>query len=317
MGLEHQIVVLAKLETDYGVDPTPTPAANAIMANNVTLPTPISEKLERLIVNDKLGKQPHKINIRGYTCSFDVEMKGHGTDAGVAPPEGCILQACAMKETVDGSIGCVEYTPTLTIAELKSCTLYIYVAGLLRHIMSGCVGNVSLTLTAGQIGLYHFEMTGLYVVPTDVALVSPTFPTHKPPIITSAAYSLGGYAGIINALELNSGNAVSERPSVNSATGGVAGYRVTNKAPTGAIDPEAVIEATEAFWADFLAGTEHSLSIDVGVSGHNYIQVTAPKYVYDELAWGARDGIRTYDIPFSLYDSSGNDFMELHYGPTS
>lgn len=318
MGLEHQVVVLAKVETDYGVDPTPTPASNAIMASDVTLPTPMTSKLERLILDDKLGKYPHKINVEGYTCSFNVEVKGQGTDAVNPPQEGALLQACAMKETIQGSIGYVKYTPTLTVAELKSCTLYFYVAGLLRHILKGCVGTVSLHLIAGQIAYYTFEMTGLYQIPTDAALVSPTHPSHKPPILESSNFSLGGYAGIISALELASGNTIGPRRSVNNAQG-ILGYRITSKVPSGSIDPEAVTEATETFWADFIAGAEHALSIDIGVVGSsaNYVQITAPKCVYDDLAWGARDEIRTYDIPFSLYDSSGNDFLDIHYGPTS
>lgn len=95
-------VLLAKIESVYGTDPTPTGAANAIQAYNIN-PTPIEQILvsrERVL--------PYKGNFDNLVAAnyggieFEVEIAGAGT-AGTAPGYGPLLRACGFGQALNAA----------------------------------------------------------------------------------------------------------------------------------------------------------------------------------------------------------------------
>lgn len=97
--LNRKRVILAKIETTYGVDSTPTGAANAILVRNLNFTPQESDFASRDVVRPYLGRSEQlPAAIRGMV-EMEVEMAGVSS-AGTAPGYGPLLRACGLLETV-------------------------------------------------------------------------------------------------------------------------------------------------------------------------------------------------------------------------
>ncbi|MCC7487623.1 MAG: hypothetical protein IT529_21825 [Burkholderiales bacterium] len=89
--------LLAKIETTYGSDASPTGAANAIQARNVQFTPKDLEYEDRDVVRAYLGHQDQIVVTGRARIAFETEAAGSGT-AGVAPAWGPLLRACAFSQ---------------------------------------------------------------------------------------------------------------------------------------------------------------------------------------------------------------------------
>jgi len=302
--LTKNTVILAKIEGTYGVDPVPTSPDNAILVSSPDLKVD-GEILTRDYVRQNMSPIGHVIGKKKVTCSFTCELKGSGT-AGTAPQVGVLLRACGLEETVAASS--VTYTPRST--GFESVTLYVYFDGLL-HKVPGVVGSVSLNLEAGKYGELSFDFEGKYTKPIDAALpASGPVITPTPEIVKSANFSVGGYAATINGLQFGLNNTITAPGNVNSADG-YGDLRITGRDPSGSFDPEAVLLATHDFWAAWEAATPQALTVTIGATAGNIVDVDVDFAVSREIGYGDREGIRTYEIPYTAQGSAGDDEVEI------
>lgn len=306
-------ILLAKEETGgYGVDPTPTVVANAIEAKNVKVNYQ-GDLLERDNVRSNISPVSPVVGKRWIEVNFDVELKGSGTK-GTAGRIGDLLEACSMAETASAGSS-VTYVPT-SLSQ-KSVTIYVYdndTGSAVLHKITGAMGNFSIKLTAGQYGVLSFAMRGIYNAPTDVALTSaPTYETTSPPIVESCTFTLNSSALLIaQELSLDLGNEIAMRDDINSASG-LKGIIIANRKGKGSFNPEAMLVASYAFWADWTAATQRALSCIIGSASGNKCTITAPKVTIDSIADGDRERILTREIPFSLGQNVGNDELSLRF----
>lgn len=286
----------AKIETNYGVEVAV--AAGDLFLAEATTPAPEADKIERLLDGATISTRQHLLSRHRQTITFIAELKGTGSKI------AALLQSCAMKKTGD------KYEPTTE--SQKSCTIYAYIDGLLHKIV-GAMGTWEIALEAGEIGKISFTFTGLYKRPSDASLVAGTaYDSNMPPIVKSSGFKIGAYAGIVQALNLAINNTVSLRPNV-SASWGIEGVLITERAANGSINPEAVIEATHTFWKDWEEAKANTLEITVGETTGNKYKITAPKVVADSLGYGDREGIRIYEKAFSCHQSSGDDEVVIEF----
>lgn len=309
--LTRKALILAKIETTYGTDPTPAPATDAVLVYDLSL-RPDPSILSRQTLDSSLSRRPHVVGRKLFNIEFKVELKGSGV-VDTPPDWGPLLRACGMAQAITASTR-VRYTPVSSAFE--SVTIYAYWDGLLTK-LTGCFGDVELVTPAGQFGYFLFRMRGIYNAPTDAAIPGgAVFDTTKPPMIQSAALTLGAYStGVIESLQLRWGAQISERPDMNSAEG-FKGLEFTGREITGSINPEAVTEATHAFWANFAAGTEVALSATFGSVAGNRIKInTAPKVQYGAPTFGDRNSIRIYDLPIFVNRNAdaGNDEIVIDH----
>jgi hypothetical protein len=95
--------LLAKIEGTYNTDPTPTGAANAILAVEVEWDPMLGEDVNRNLELPAFGNQGTvPIDLHGR-LSFKVELAASGA-AGTAPAWGPLLRACgvAVEEEPEG-----------------------------------------------------------------------------------------------------------------------------------------------------------------------------------------------------------------------
>ena len=308
-------LLLAKIESPYGSDSTPTVGSNAVAAKNIKI-NYAGETLERDTYRPTLSPESPLMGKRWIEISFDCELKGSG-EAGTAPVIGALLQACGFSETVAGGAS-VLYAPAST--GIKSATLYLYDiadSGNCRlHKILGARGTFSVKADAGGIALVSFKLMGLYTAMSDVSAPgAPTYETTKPPVVQSCTLSLNSVTSLVaQSVSLDVANDLTPQDDIASA-GAIKAFIITGRKPAGTFNPEAVLAATYDFGADWAAATQRALSLAIGATAGNIITVTAPKLTPNSLADSDKSGILTQDVPFRLGRSvdAGNDELKLNF----
>lgn len=148
--------ILAKSETTYGTDATPTEGANALLISNVSITPLQAQNVDRNIIRPYFGNSEQLVGANYVEMQFDVELAGSGT-AGTAPAFGPLLKACGFTENETVAVR-TEYT--LNTPVTGSCSIYYFSDGV-RHKALGCRGTVSFGMAAGERPMMTFKFTGL------------------------------------------------------------------------------------------------------------------------------------------------------------
>lgn len=301
-------VILFKEEVTYNLDPVPTNILNAVLVENLSWANESPRMNERPAVKASFGKLQHVFGGTLRTATFDVELKGSGA-AGDAPEFGDLLEVCGFAETVVGGAS-VTYAPAST--GIKSGTMYYYQDGTLMK-LTGCRGNVSISLPTGEVGKASFTITGHVSVVTDIALPAATYDAVVPAPFIGAGFAIGAYAAIIASMTFDMANAVAMSPDAN-ASDGFGEIRITGRDVAGSFDPEHQLIATSPFDADWKAGTNFVMTTGaIGVTAGNIYTISHPVMYYREIAPGDRDAIRTLDISYGAAESATDDEVSIAF----
>lgn len=308
MGLIRKALLLAKEETTYGVDSSPTAAANAILVfePQITFQADIER---RNPVRDFISPSSILVGNRFAELKFQTEYYP-GSAAGVAPRYGDLFEACAMSETIVASTS-VTYKPYS--GTQKSVTIYLYQDGRL-HKLLGCIGNVELVFEAGKTAKFNWTFRGLYQEPTDVAVPAAIFEAlaEQPAKVLSSNFTFNAITSlVVQNLSIDLGNVLAVRPDINAATG-VKGFTIVRREGKGSINPEAFTLATYNAWTDWINSTLRQLSITIGSGVGKVLTVTCPKVAIENISpMREREGIEIFEIPFSLTMDAGDDEISL------
>ena len=319
VALKRLSTLLGKVEATYGVDPTPTPAANGILIEDLNM-KPVSELLERRPNNASLSQFAHVVGMKEYEVTFKTDLKGSGTahvgGAGDEPEIDPLLRACGFAKTLTAESsggahdGDVTYDPAST--SLESVTFYGYEDGLQKNI-HGCKGNFRINLEAGKYGKIEWTFRGLYVAPVDAATPSGVVYNSELPVAFKAAnFTIDSYAAIIQALNIDMALELAKRVSANAAEA-IVGFEVTGRAVQGSINPEQVTEATKPFYADWASGKAMALAATVGNTSGAKLDITGPKVQFREITPGDREGINVYDLPLTFARNAGDNEIKLKF----
>lgn len=302
--LVNREVILAKTEVSYGTDSVPVEGVDAMLVENIGWSNEGLRLNDRPAVRSSLATLQQVFGGTLRSVTFDVELKGSGT-AGTPPEFAPLLRACGLDETIV-PVTSVSYQPISDPASHESITIYYFQDGI-RYNILGCRGNVSFALEAGAIAKMSFTFTGHLVGPTDVALAAPTVLSLVPEALIATAFTIGGFAAIINAVAFDISNTVALPPDM-AASDGFGEVQLTKRDVAGSYDPEAELLAVDNPHADFQNGAALVLSIGpYGATAGNIVDIDMPAAYYRDVAPGDRDGIRTYDIPFGAAEATPPD----------
>jgi hypothetical protein len=299
-------VILAKAETTFGVDPTPTALLNAIIVSDVDIKEQISP-VERSVHWAYLGQIPALKGEQYVEISFKVDLNGSGSIA-LAPRVGALLKACRLAETVQSGVS-VTYTPTST--SIGSVTIYCYKDGR-QYIITGCRGDGKITFDAGKFATAEFTFKGAYTAPTVVANPTCTYETaaKTPPVCLSSNFTYASKTTLITkAVELSFGNTLAKKVSISAASG-VVGFEITESDPKVTIDPECQVETSYTFRTDQLT-TTRALSVAATRVAGNIITLNVPYYNIIKIDYADREGILVEKMEGQAADSSGDDAFTL------
>jgi hypothetical protein len=309
--LYRKRTVLIKVESTYGTDSTPT-GTDACQVRNLEVTPVQSDIVSRDLIRPYLGASPQLIANNRVQVTFEVEYAGSGT-AGTAPRYGSLLKACGFSETIVASTS-VTYAPVST--SFSSVTMYYSTDGV-RHKVTGARGTYSLNLTANQIPVINFTMTGQYVAPTDTADPTPTFTTQATPKIfndtNTTAFTLFSETDLpLQSCQLDIGNEVVYRELINSDKE----VLIVNRSGSGTLAIEMPTLASHDFFADAIASTTGDLSIVHGTAGGNIVTLASAANAISlgAPAYSEDSGIVMLNLPYTLVPSTaGNDEFTLAY----
>jgi hypothetical protein len=311
MALNSRIrVLLAKLESTYNTDASPT-GSDAVLVENPQLSYTGTRMIEQPVVKNTLGPKKQVYGGSLWQVTFDVKIKGSGT-AGTAPEFGPLLQACMLSETIVASTS-VTYTPhsDTSAANNESVTLYYYTNGKL-HKLTGCRGTFTFVAEAGGAATLSFTMTGHDAGDSDASLPTPTYDSTVPPAVLSAGFSIDSFSAVINALNFDAGNTVSMLPSINAADS-YGDIIITDRDVTGSFDPEDELLATEDFVANWETSKAMALTTGTIGSAGNQWQLSMPAVSYREVSHADREQIATLELTFGAHEDSGDDQFSLAF----
>ena len=306
--LTRKRLIVAKIESTYGTDPTPT-GANAILVRNLEITPLEAETVNRDLVRPYLGASDQLLAQTRVSMTFEVEMAGSGT-AGTAPAYGPLLKSCGLSETVVVSTS-VTYAPVSS--SFSSVTLYMNVDGIL-HKITGARGTFTLSGEVSQIPTISFTFTGIYNAPTDTAQLTPTYSNQATPVIfketNTSAFQLFSYAGCLQSFSFDIANEIVYRELVGCSKE----ILLTNRAPNGTVMIEAPLLAAKDFFAAAIATSTGNLTFQHGQTAGNILTFTAAQADLGGPTYADQDGIQMLNIPYiAVPTSAGNNELSLAF----
>lgn len=212
----------------------------------------------------------------------------------------------------------VMVTPAGMVAQPVSTnfdclTVYLYEDGL-RYRILGSQGTFTVDATAGNFGTIEFTFTGNYTAVIDAVLPTDSvIETTLPQQIELGLLTFGINVGLsVEQWTLDAANNVVPRPDINKFDG-FNGVRITDRSPSGGFNPEATLVATEDFWNLFALASSKVFTSRAGTTQGNQIIFYAPRVQTSEIAFGDRDGIRTFEHSMLFKRLNGNDETQFFF----
>jgi len=301
----NQKILLAKIESTYGTDPTPALAANEVEAMDIAVSYPF-ELLERNIQKENLNATRPLTGKQMIEISFTCELKNGGT-AGTSGRLSPLIQACGRHETI--AVGTSVIYSNKSIG-LKSCTIYLYEVNntssgnYLLHKLVGCVGNFEIISEAGQVAKIQFSFKAKYTKPTDVSDPgSPTYETTDGIVVNSSALTLDAEGElVVQAANFNLGNEIIERPDMDDSTS-IHSFKITGRKPTLQLNPETVLVGEYDFFDDLENAEQVAFQQTIGSTAGNIVLLSGAKVSLDNVAFGDRNGMNVMDLPFHVNET--------------
>lgn len=305
--------LLAKIESSYATDPTPT-GSDAVLTSNLQIQPYTGPTVSRNNDRSNLGGQS-EINVNpNAVVTFDVEVAGSGT-AGTAPPWASLLLATGWEESDSSPTGTSKIYNLLS-ASWPSVTLYFYHDGQ-RHRIYGCRGNVSMQLARLANPVFSFTFTGRYETPTAASPSGVDVSAYQAPVAVTntntPTYTLGGSPLTdlrAESFSFNLNNQVTPRNIINADE-----VHITDRGVTGSTVFEAVLPSTKDWFTDAFESDSgvnlQTLQLIHGTTSGNIVQVDAPAVQLTLNGQNESEGIIVYDCGLNFIPVSGNDEITL------
>lgn len=307
-------VILAKIESTYGTDPTPTGLANALLVSNCSIGYAY-QNVNRDLVRGYFGGSEELAGLRQVNIGFDIELSGSG-DAGLtAPAWAPLLKACGFGETDAGAY--FEYKPISTT--LPSVTIYYYLDGVL-HKALGCRGTCDFKMGIGERPVMSYSFTGLDGGVTETSNASPTLTAwQKPVVITDTnagdftvgcTYSSGALSGGTaypsKGLQMSLGNQIAFTPLLGGEV-----VELSDRDISGSVSLDLTAAQVVTFKTAVDANTTSAMGFSFGTTSGNILVLYMPNV--QRINPRAEDyngrALMAYDL--RITPSAGNDDITL------
>ena len=313
--LIRKTAILLKIETTYGVDPTPTGAANALLVSNLSVNPLAASNVDRDNVRPYFGASEQLVGTANVEMGFDVEFQGSGA-LGVAPAWGPALRAAGFGEVITAT-NRVDYTPISDL--LESCTIYWYDDGVL-HKAFGARGTVEIVAGVGERPVFRFNFIGIDGGISAVANPALTLTAwQQPKVITDAntgdltfggSYAAGAVTGGTvypsRGLNLNTGNVVNFTPLLGGET-----VDLSDRQVSGAIQLDLSAAQEVSFMATVKANTLSSLSLLHGTAAGFKVLIFLPSVQMLNPSKQEINGKRLIGYDIRAVPLVGNDELRI------
>lgn len=304
-------LLLTKTEVTYGTDAVPTASANATLTFPVDSSLDVA-KLDYGVVRASISTAKDRLGRKMVNFTIKCPLKGSGT-AGTPPEIGALIQACAHKQTISAGTS-VSYKPASAEADMKSATIHFFCDGRARK-ATGCMGNFAIDMPPGGFPTITFTMRGKLASEGDASMpTGKVFQTTEPVVVESAGVSFGSFdEAEISAMSYDSQNQSVDRADVNSPDG-IKGVSVTARNPQFKSTVKATVEATKAWYGNFIGRVEEAIDITIGTVAGNIVTIAIPKFCANEPMNPQSDnGMVTFGINGQALENAGDDNITLTF----
>jgi len=310
MALTRKKFLIAKIESSYGVDPSPVGGSDAVQVTNLEL-TPIeSDNVQAATFQGFIGNSTRGTLVanKRVSVTFDVELAGSGT-AGTAPAFGPLLKSCGLSETTVAATS-VTYAPVSS--SFDSATIYCFYDGT-QHKITGARGSVTFSMAAGQFATASFNFIGIYNAPDNTALSGSFTVANQAAAIevndtnvTTATFH-GVTSVRLESIDLALNNELLYKETASSKE-----VLITNRAAGGTAVIEAPAVGTTDYFAKAVAVTTGSSSFVLGATAGNIVTVNAAQTDITGVSYGDTNGVISLSMPYlALPTTAGNNEMSL------
>ena len=308
--------LLAKVETTYGEDPTPTAIANGVrgvgrlwgaLSPDWAFPNTREDTVSGSLIQAAPGTPKGRI----VNLSYTVELTGSGaaykgTATEVRPPADPLFIASGMARTHVDTGGAEKVTYALADVGHGSCTIWAYAGGKLFKI-SGCRGSFTWAPTAGGLGEVTFDLQGMLTGVTEADLATITYSAVTPPPAVNMALAIvpsGGnsWSPDVAGVTVESGHNIVRLDDVNAADG-VEQFAYDSIAPRFTFTPRVVNLTTYPAYALAAARTVHTIDMTLGSTQYNRVKLDAILAYLVKDPGGAEDnGFAAWDVEYMMRD---------------
>lgn len=236
------------------------------------------------------------------TFSVDASWDGTATEPSWADT---FLPACGWVKS--GQV----FTPRTEVpgANVKTLTIAVYQDGI-RKILAGAAGTFTMNNPTGRTAVFNFDFMGIWVPPTDVALLAPTYPTALGLRYASSTTTWDSYALCLENITLDSGNTVILKECASNASG--YDYAIiTNRVVTVTGNPESKLVANQDRFGQLILNSEAALTWNLDGPTNSVLTVAAPRAQIIALSESDRNGIVVDDITWQCNRNGSNIDQEV------
>lgn len=305
-------IILVKAEplNAYGVDPTPTGAANAMLLTNVQFQPMEGQDVSRNLETPYMGAQ-ESLSVGLYcVLTGDFELVGSG-QLGVAPAWSPLIRSCGVAEVITAGES-VEYTP---VTDGHESVAAYFMIGTNRYVMLGARSTGQITINAAGIPVCRVTITGLFTVPTVAARPVPDYSKWQKPQAaskkTTPVYKIDGIDFVGRDFQLTLGCEVQPRMLFNQER-----ILIVDKAEQVTMTVEAVPVSTYNPVAR--AGSETAdaprvpIEVEHGLIEGRTVNITLPACVQSRFA-GSQENqkIEEWPLTFTPLPTAGDDQWKI------
>lgn len=211
--------------------------------------------------------------------------------------------------TVDSVDDALVYLPESDRSQHHMATIHGHYDGQ-RRVTQHAAADLSFSWEAGKYCTVNFTLKGTYATPSNETVPTGEFNDLVPPIVQSAGLTLGDYptdTGTIEKLDFSLNSEISPVADINSADGRHS-FRITDRAPTGGIDPESVTLGTFNPFSDWESGSKAAIFGTLGTVAGERVSLVIPKAQYTSIGDKERAGSDAYDLGFELTGDVDDEF---------
>ena len=297
-------LILVKLETTRGTDSVPT-ATDVLHVEDLNFSRTDELTYTAPNIDSFFGTRAARQVGANFEITFNLHLRGTGT-AGDVPECGPLFRACGMTQTIDAGVD-VRYAPaSLSESSQETVSIYIFEDGN-RYRFVGGAGTWSASAEAGGAIVVSFSIKAERLDESEVANPAVSNTNIVPPLMCGVStVTSAGTALSITSFNLDIANTVSTPLDV--AQSNCYGLPViTDREPTGSIDPLQTAINTKNFLADLENGTTQSIDIGPIGSAGNQITFDIPFATFTGYGRAERDNLRSLDMAFAANKSVGDD----------
>jgi hypothetical protein len=201
-------------------------------------------------------------------------------------------------------------------SDVKTLTIGCYLDGIFKSI-KGAAGTFRIILPTGRRATIEWTFTGIWVTPSDTAILDPTYPGYETPTPEMPLRAAGTQA-TFNSVALCYENAtidVANEVIMRECATDASGFHsalITNRKPMVTANPEAKLVATRPSYTNWLARLEATLAITVpSATGNGSIAFSAPKAQIINIQEGDRSRLVTDEIEWQCNRNGQSDDREF------